>query len=94
MLFRSPNVPTTGELGFPVSTLAYGGLFIRSDVPPAVISRIDSACREAVNSGAYTDMAEKQYVRATYLDRAAFGARIDADYRNVGRLLAELKLPE
>mgnify|MGYP003337258482 FL=1 len=89
-----PNVPTTGELGFPVSTLAYGGLFIRSDVPPAVISRIDSACREAVNSGAYTDMAEKQYVRATYLDRAAFGARIDADYRNVGRLLAELKLPE
>lgn len=89
-----PNLPTTAELGHPISTLAYGGLFIRSDAPAAIISRLDAACREVVNGSAYVDMADKQVVRATYLDRSAYTARIDADFANIGRLLDTLKLKD
>jgi tripartite-type tricarboxylate transporter receptor subunit TctC len=89
-----PNLPTTAELGHPISTLAYGGLFIRSDAPAAIISRLDAACREIVNSAAYGEMADKQAVRATYLDRRDFTARIDADYTNIGKLLESLKLKD
>jgi len=89
-----PALPTTAELGHQISTLAYGGLFIRADAPAAVISRLDAACREMVNSSAYVAMADKQAVRATYLDRKDFTARIDADFANIGRLLESLKLKE
>ncbi len=89
-----PNLPTTAELGHPISTLAYGGLFIRSDAPAAIIGRLDSACREMVNSASYGEMADKQAVRATYLDRKDFTARIDTDFTNIGRLLDSLKLKD
>jgi tripartite-type tricarboxylate transporter receptor subunit TctC len=89
-----PNVPTTAEFGYPVSTLAYFGLWIRSDAPPAVITTLDSACREVVNGPAYTEVAEKQFVRATYLDRRAFNARIDEDSVATEKLLKTLKLAE
>ncbi len=89
-----PNVPATAEYGYPVSTLAYFGLWIRSDAPPAVISTLDSACREAVNGKLFTEGAAKQFVAATYLDRAAFNARIDEDSASTVKLLRELKLTE
>jgi tripartite-type tricarboxylate transporter receptor subunit TctC len=89
-----PNVPTTAELGYPVSTLAYFGLWIRSDAPPAVIATLDAACRAAVNGSLFTEAAEKQFVAATYLDRQAFNARIDQDSAATGKLLRVLKLAE
>ena len=89
-----PNVPTTAELGYPVSTLAYFGLWIRSDAPAAVIATLDSACREVVNSPSYTEAAEKQFVRATYLDRQGFNARIDEDSVQTEKLLRQLRLAE
>ena len=89
-----PNVPTTAEHGHPVSTLAYFGLWIRSDAPPAVIASLDAACRDVIQSAAFTDAAEKQFVRATYLDRQAFNARIDADSAATAKLLQRLKLAE
>lgn len=89
-----PNLPTTTEMGHPISTLAYGGLFIRADAPGTIIARLDAACREVVNGASYVDMADKQVVRATYLDRNAFSARIDADFANIGKLLDTLKLKD
>jgi len=89
-----PNVPTAAEYGYPVSTLAYFGLWIRSDAPAPVIATVDSACRDVVNSPMFTDAAEKQFVRATYLDRHAFNARIDEDSVSTEKLLRVLKLTE
>lgn len=89
-----PNVPSTAEYGYPVSTLAYFGLWIRSDVPVAIVSALDSACREVVNGRLFTEAAEKQFVAATYLDRQAFNARIDQDSATTAKLLRELKLTE
>ncbi len=89
-----PNVPATAEYGYPESNLAYFGLWIRSDAPPAVISTLDSACREVVSSRLFTEEAERQFVGATYLDRKAFNARIDEDSVATGKLLKILKLAE
>ena len=89
-----PNVPASAEYGHPVSTLAYFGLWIRSDAPSAVIATLDGACREVVNGTLFTEAAEKQFVAATYLDRAAFNARIDQDSAATAKLLRELKLSE
>ena len=89
-----PDLPTTAELGYSISTLAYGGLFIRADAPPATISRLDAACNEMVNGASYTAMADKQVVRATYLGRREFSARIDTDFTSIGKLLDSLKLKD
>ena len=89
-----PNVPTTAEYGYPVSTLAYFGLWIRSDAPAPVIATLDSACRDVVNSPAFTEAADKQFVGATYLNRQAFNARVDEDSVVTEKLLRLLKLAE
>jgi tripartite-type tricarboxylate transporter receptor subunit TctC len=89
-----PNVPTGGELGFPVTSVSYGGLLVRAGTAPAIIATLESACREVVNSPAYQEMAAKQRARVHYLDRNGFAGRIDADIRSVATILRELKLQE
>lgn len=89
-----PNEPTVGELGFPVTSVSYGGLLVRAGTPPAIISTLESACREVVNSPAYQEMGAKQRAKVTFLDRSGFAARIDADIRSVANTLRELKLQE
>ncbi len=89
-----PNVPTVGELGYPVTSVSYGGLLVRAGTAPAIVSTLESACREIVNSPAYQDMAAKQRARVHYLDRSGFAARIDADIRSVATILRELKLQQ
>lgn len=89
-----PNVPTVGELGHPVTSVSYGGLLVRTGTAPAIVSTLEVACREVVNSPTYQEMAAKQRARVHYLDRPGFAARIDADIRSVASLLRELKLQE
>ncbi len=89
-----PNVPTAGELGYPSVSVSYGGLLVRAGTPAGVVSTLEAACREAVNSPGYQDMAAKQRARVHYLDHAAFSARIDADIRSVAGVLRELKLQQ
>ena len=89
-----PNVPTVGELGFPVLPSGYGGLFVRSGTPAPIVARLEAACRQATFDPAYRDLAEKNFQQSDYLDRAAFTARLDADYKSKATLIPTLKLPE
>jgi tripartite-type tricarboxylate transporter receptor subunit TctC len=89
-----PNVPTVGELGYPAAAVSYGGLLVRAGTPAAIVSALESACREVVNSATYQDIALKQRARAQYLDQAAFSARVDGDIRAVAGVLRELKLQQ
>lgn len=89
-----PDVPTTAELGFAVHPSGFGGLFLRRDTPPAIVARLESACRQALEDPAYRKLTESQNQQAEYLDRNAFGARVDADFRSKGALIPTLKLPE
>ncbi len=88
-----PDAPTVGELGFPVLPSGYGGIFIRAGTPAPVVAKIEEACRKAVNDPLYKDIVEKQYQSSTYLDRAAFTARTEADFKAKEQLIPTLKLP-
>jgi tripartite-type tricarboxylate transporter receptor subunit TctC len=89
---RFPDVPTGDELGYPARTAGWGGLFVRAGTPPAVMARLDAACSAAVNDPAYRQVAERQFLISTYLDRASFAARVDAEYVHKERLLRTLGL--
>jgi tripartite-type tricarboxylate transporter receptor subunit TctC len=91
---RYPDVPTVAELGFPILPSGYGGLFVRAGTPAPIVARLEAACREATADPAYQDLAEKQFQQSGYLDRAAFTARLDADYKSKAALIPTLKLPE
>jgi tripartite-type tricarboxylate transporter receptor subunit TctC len=82
------------ELGLPVLPSGYGGLFVRAGTPAPIMARLEAACREATGDAAYQDLAERQFQQSSYLDRDAFAARIDADYKTKAALIPTLKLPE
>jgi tripartite-type tricarboxylate transporter receptor subunit TctC len=89
-----PDVPTVTEAGLPVIPSGYGGLFVRADTPPAIVAKLESACREAAADPGYRDLAEKQFQLSGYVDRAGFSARIDADFKAKAALIPTLNLPE
>jgi tripartite-type tricarboxylate transporter receptor subunit TctC len=89
-----PDVPTAAELGAKVPPSGYGGLFVRKDTPPEVVSKLEGMCREIVATPAYQQQAEALQQNATYLDRAAFTERLAADHQSKGRLLSVLKIKD
>lgn len=89
-----PDVPTAAELGSKALPSAYGGVFVRKGTPAEVVSRLESACREIVASPEYQQQAGALAQHATYLDRAAFTRRLEADHASKGRLLSVLKIKD
>ena len=89
-----PEVPTTAELGYNIPAAGYGGIFVRTGTPQAIVEKLEVTCREVVNSAAYQAAAETVLQSATYLDRKAFSARIADESRSKAKLLSVLNLPE
>lgn len=89
-----PDVPTTTDLGYNIPPSGYGGIFVRTGTPEAIVEKLESTCREVVNSAAYQASAESLLQSATYLDRKAFSARIAEDSKSKATLLSVLNLPE
>lgn len=89
-----PNVPTLAELGHPIIPSGYGGLFVRAGTPPNIVSRLEDLCRQAAQDASYKEITERNFQQADYLDRAAFSARIEADFKAKAALIPSLKLPE
>ena len=88
-----PDVPTTAELGHTILPSGYGGIFVRQETPPAIVAKIEDACRRATNVPMYREFAEKQFQLATYLDRKGFSDRVEADYKAKAALIPTLNLP-
>jgi tripartite-type tricarboxylate transporter receptor subunit TctC len=89
-----PNVPTAKELGYPILPSGYGGVFVRSGTPEAVVSRLESLCAEVARDPKYIGVVENVVYEVNYLDRKAFGERIRADYQSKAALLKTLNLPK
>ncbi|HSV80569.1 MAG TPA: tripartite tricarboxylate transporter substrate binding protein [Ramlibacter sp.] len=89
-----PDVPTAAELGARVPPSGYGGVFVRKGTPVEVVTKLEAICREIVGSTTYQQKAEALQQNATYLDRAAFSARLAADHVSKGKLLPHLKLKD
>ena len=91
---RDPNIPapTLAELGFPVSWRGFGGLWAPRGLPRPVAARIEAACAEATNSVGYRQVMESTGQVVAYLGAEAFTARLAAEQREAGALLARLGL--
>lgn len=89
-----PDVPTVAELGAKVPPSSYGGLFVRKGTAPEIIARLESSCKDVVESPAYQQQAEALFQNATYLDRTALTKRLAADHESKGKLLSVIKLKD
>lgn len=91
---RDPAIaaPTLAELGFPVTWRGFGGLWAPRGLPRPVAARIEAACAEATNSAGYRQVMDSTSQVVAYLGAEAFTARLQAEQREAGALLARLGL--
>lgn len=87
-----PDTPTLKEAGFPVDWRGFGGIMAPRGTPPAILRRLEAACLDATRSEGYRTMANNTGQVAPPLDAAAFGARLEAEYRNAAVFVKEMNL--
>ena len=89
-----PEVPTLKELGQPVNWRGFGGIMAPRGTSEAVLQRLERACLDAVQSDAYREIAARTGQIAPPLTAAAFGARLEEEYRNASSFLREIGLAQ
>jgi tripartite-type tricarboxylate transporter receptor subunit TctC len=86
------DVPTLGELGFPVTWRGFGGLWGPRGMPPELVRRIEAACLEATRSEAYRTVMGNTAQVVAPLNAADFAARLRQEHEEAGPLLGRLGL--
>ncbi|WPB85752.1 tripartite tricarboxylate transporter substrate binding protein [Sediminicoccus rosea] len=85
-----PDVPSTGELGYPMAGTTYGGLIAPAGLPDAIAETIERACRTAVTSEGFRTIAERLNAVPSFQTGAEFRARFIAESQVNRALLADL----
>jgi len=85
-----PEVPSTGELGYPMAGTTYGGLIAPAGLPDAIAETIERACQAAVTSEGFRTIAERLNAVPSFQTGAQFRARFIAESLVNRALLAEL----
>jgi len=88
----APDVPTVVELGYPNVPPGYNGMFAPRGTPAAVLDTLEKACEQAVGSEGYRSQLAKLNQTAQFEGRAAFAAKLKADFELKARMVAELGL--
>ena len=87
-----PDVPASSEFGAADVSPGLNGLFAPRGTPEPILETLERSCAAAAESDAFRAQIERLNGRVAYLDRAAFTARLRADYEAKGRLIRELGL--
>jgi tripartite-type tricarboxylate transporter receptor subunit TctC len=87
-----PEVPTVGELGFPVQGSSHGGLIAPAGIPDAAAAAIERACEAAVNSEGFRATAQRLASVPAFLPGSAFRESFAAESAANEGLLRELGL--
>ena len=77
----APNVPTVEEDGVTTYPQVWSGIFAPKGVDSAVIQKLESAFAAAAGSQEFNDAMLKAKTPVSFLDRAAFQKKIDADIK-------------
>ncbi|MBS7810141.1 Bug family tripartite tricarboxylate transporter substrate binding protein [Roseococcus pinisoli] len=85
-----PNVPSTGELGYPMAGTTYGGLIAPADLPDAIAETIERACRTAVTSEGFRVIAERLNAVPSFQPAGVFRERFVTESAANRVLLQEL----
>jgi tripartite-type tricarboxylate transporter receptor subunit TctC len=87
-----PAVPASSEFGAEDVSPGLNGLFAPRGTPEATLDVLERGCAAVAESAAFRAQIERLNGRVAFLDRAAFTARLRADYEAKGRLIHELGL--
>lgn len=87
-----PDVPTLGEAGIAVVQRSFGGLVAPADIPREVMTKLEHACRAAVESPAYVQGAQRASQLVSFRDGAAFGKLLQEDSAQKAATLKRLGL--
>lgn len=87
-----PEVPTLIELGIPVEQTSFGGVLAPSDIPPAVLQRLEQACQKATQSTAYQQWASQNHQVLDYQNATDFQSRLQHDFELKKNTLQRLSL--
>ena len=86
-----PDVPTVKEQGFDVAPLSIGGLFAPAGLPADVKRKLDDACKTAMTSDAFQQIAKRTFQPSDFAaDSAGFTANVNQDVEDKRRLLTAL----
>lgn len=85
-----PDVPSTGELGYPMAGTTYGGLLAPAGLPDNIAETIERACERAVRSEGYRAAAERLNGVPSFLPGNALRDRFLSEARTNQALLREL----
>lgn len=73
---KYPDVPTMKELGYDVETSVWGGLIAPGGLPEEVLSKLDGACKQAVETPEYREALGRLQATPTYRSSADFRAYV------------------
>jgi tripartite-type tricarboxylate transporter receptor subunit TctC len=88
-----PDVPTTGEAGFPNFELeAWVALFAPAGTPRDVIAKLTAAVQEAVNSPAVMERARTTGMAIRFMPPAELDATVKADLQYWSKVIRDAKI--
>jgi len=86
-----PDVPTVKEQGYDVSPLSVGGMFAPAGLPAGIKSRLEDACKTAVQSEPFQRIVKQTLQPADWFqDSAGFAANLAKDVEAKRKLLTSL----
>src|SRR5262249_7934279 len=75
-----PDTPTVKELGYPVVSSAFGGLFAPKGVAPDVAKKIEETCEKVVADERWRQAVRQASQQPLYRSSADFAKVLAADY--------------
>ena len=85
-----PDVPFARELGLDAVQPSHVGMYAPRATPEPVLAALETACREALETPAFRDVARRLNVVVQHRNRADFTAMVASEYRSYGVILPEL----
>jgi tripartite-type tricarboxylate transporter receptor subunit TctC len=87
-----PDIPTAREQGFDVSVEAWRGIAVPRGTPRSAVSILESAIRQAIESGEFQRGSENLFVRPAFMPGEDFSALIAQEDAALARLMERIGL--
>jgi len=82
-----PDVPTVKELGYPVVSSAFGGLFAPRGLPPEIAKKAEAACEKVANDESYRQAVRQASQQPVWRSGADFAKLLADDYAIKGDIV-------
>ncbi|MEY8338566.1 tripartite tricarboxylate transporter substrate binding protein [Lachnospiraceae bacterium 62-35] len=85
-----PSIPTAKSFGYDVVMSMYRGISVPKDTPDEIVAIISDAFRQAVETPAYKEYAEKNNITISFMDSAEFTEYVKEDDAYIRQLMIDI----